>query len=58
MRGASNRALAAALSLSERTIEGHVSRILGKLDLTSRAQIAVWAVQQGLIGPDDAAPPA
>jgi predicted ATPase/DNA-binding CsgD family transcriptional regulator len=56
LRGDSNRAIAAALSRSERTIEGHVSRILDKLGLTSRAQIAVWAVQQGLIGPGDAAP--
>ena len=47
-----------AEEFSERTIEGHVSRILDKLDLTSRAQIAVWAVQHGLISPGGVAPPA
>ena len=34
--------------LSERTVDTHVHNILGKLDLTSRAQIAVWAVEHGL----------
>jgi non-specific serine/threonine protein kinase len=50
--------MAAALSLSERTIEGHVSRILGKLGLTSRAQVAAWAGRLGLAGRSDATPPA
>jgi non-specific serine/threonine protein kinase len=55
-QGRSNRAIAAALALSERTIEGHVSRALGKLGLTTRAQLAVWAVRRGLVDPEDAAP--
>jgi DNA-binding NarL/FixJ family response regulator len=42
-RGASNRAIAEALVLGERTIEGHVSSILNKLAFGSRAQIAAWA---------------
>lgn len=46
--GKSNREIAAALSLSERTVGAHITNILGKLDFTSRAQIAVWAVEQGL----------
>jgi ATP/maltotriose-dependent transcriptional regulator MalT len=46
--GRSNRAMAADLVLSERTVEDHVSRILGKLGFSSRAQIATWATQQGL----------
>jgi len=46
--GRSNRAMAADLVLSERTVEDHVSRILGKLGFNSRAQIATWATQQGL----------
>lgn len=40
--GLSNRAIAEKLVLSTRTIDGHVSRILTKLDLRSRAQIATW----------------
>ena len=47
-RGRSNREIAAALSVGERTVATHVSNILGKLDLTSRAQIAAWAVERGL----------
>jgi DNA-binding CsgD family transcriptional regulator/tetratricopeptide (TPR) repeat protein len=46
--GQSNRAIAASLVLSERTIKTHVANILSKLDLTSRAQIAAWAAEHGL----------
>jgi len=34
--------------VSERTAEGHVSNILGKLGFTSRAQIAAWVIEKGL----------
>jgi DNA-binding NarL/FixJ family response regulator len=44
-RGLSNRQIAAELIVSERTIDTHVSHILRKLSLVSRAQIAAWAVQ-------------
>jgi DNA-binding CsgD family transcriptional regulator len=46
--GMSNKAIAEALIVSERTIETHVSNILSKLSFTTRAQIAVWAVENGL----------
>jgi DNA-binding CsgD family transcriptional regulator/tetratricopeptide (TPR) repeat protein len=49
-QGRSNREIAAALVLSEGTVSTHVSNILGKLDCTSRAQIAAWAVGHGLVG--------
>ncbi len=48
-RGESNRAIADALVLSQRTVESHVTNILTKLGLTSRAQIAAWAVARGLL---------
>jgi DNA-binding NarL/FixJ family response regulator len=51
--GESNRASVAALVPGERTVEKHVENILLKLGFQSRAQIAAWAVAQGL-GP---APP-
>jgi DNA-binding CsgD family transcriptional regulator len=47
-RGHSNRAIAEALVISERTAENHVANILGKLGYTSRAQAAAYAVEHGL----------
>jgi predicted ATPase len=40
--------VAQQLTLSERTVDTHVRNILGKLELTSRAQIAAWTVEHGL----------
>jgi signal transduction histidine kinase/DNA-binding CsgD family transcriptional regulator len=45
-RGCSNRQIARELIVSERTVDTHVSHILRKLELTSRAQIAVWVVER------------
>ena len=47
-QGISNREIAEALVLSERTVENHMSNIMTKLGFTSRAQVAVWAVEKGL----------
>jgi len=47
--GKTNNEIAAELQISERTARTHVSTILGKLDLTSRTQAALWAVRQGLV---------
>ncbi|MGM7669703.1 helix-turn-helix transcriptional regulator [Microbacterium sp. A93] len=41
-QGMTNRLIAQKLVVSPRTIDGHVERILSKLDFTSRAQIAAW----------------
>jgi predicted ATPase/DNA-binding CsgD family transcriptional regulator/transcriptional regulator with XRE-family HTH domain len=48
-RGLTNRAIAAQLVIAERTAETHVSHILEKLGLETRAQIAAWAVARQLI---------
>jgi DNA-binding NarL/FixJ family response regulator len=47
-QGSSNRQIAAALVVSERTARTHVSAILSKLGLVSRTQAALWAVREGL----------
>jgi len=41
-QGTSNRAIAVALTIAQRTAEGHVERILRKLGFGSRAQVAAW----------------
>ncbi|KQX13444.1 LuxR family transcriptional regulator [Streptomyces sp. Root431] len=46
--GRSNREIARALVLSEKTVKTHVSNILMKLDLADRTQAALWAVRNGL----------
>jgi non-specific serine/threonine protein kinase len=45
-RGMTNREIAAALTISEKTAANHVEHIMTKLDLRSRAQVAVWAVRR------------
>ena len=46
--GRTNRQIACQLAVTERTARTHVSNILAKLQLTSRTQAALWAVQEGL----------
>ncbi|MEU9448944.1 response regulator transcription factor [Streptomyces sp. NPDC048277] len=50
-QGLSNQAIAEHLSISERTARTHVSKLLTKLDLTSRTQAALVAVREGLVQP-------
>lgn len=50
-RGSSNREIARALSMSEKTVKTHVSAILGKLGVQDRTQAALHAVRTGLVEP-------
>jgi NarL family two-component system response regulator LiaR len=47
--GDSNATIAQKLSISEQTVKGHVSNILGKLHMADRTQAAVFAWQQGVV---------
>ncbi|WKV70580.1 LuxR C-terminal-related transcriptional regulator [Streptomyces sp. PCS3-D2] len=44
VQGLADKQIAARLVISPRTVEGHVQRILAKLDLSSRVQVVTWAV--------------
>ena len=45
-RGLTNRQIAAAAHIGERTVETHVQHILDKLGLPSRTQVAAWVAAQ------------
>ena len=51
-RGRNNAEIADDLFVSVGTVKGHVSNILGKLQLADRTQAAVYAWEQGLIHND------
>ncbi|MBZ0286650.1 MAG: response regulator transcription factor [Anaerolineae bacterium] len=48
-QGQSNKEIARALSIGEKTVKTHVSSILGKLNVSSRTQAALYAVRIGLV---------
>jgi len=48
-KGLSNKAIAAELVVSEKTVKTHVSNILAKLHLADRTQAAVYALREHLV---------
>lgn len=52
-RGRSNQQIAAELGLGQRTVEGHVSSVLGKLGVASRAEAVAYALGHRLVVPRD-----
>lgn len=50
-RGATNKEIAAALSISTNTVNFHMKNILSKLRLRNRAQAVAHAVRSGLVDP-------
>jgi DNA-binding NarL/FixJ family response regulator len=49
VNGASNKAIAARLGLSENTVKSHISHIFGKLGVQSRAEAVAVALQRGMV---------
>ena len=47
--GLTNRAIADALTISERTVDRHVSNIFTKLDVSTRAAATAFAYEHGLV---------
>jgi predicted ATPase/DNA-binding CsgD family transcriptional regulator/8-oxo-dGTP pyrophosphatase MutT (NUDIX family) len=47
--GYSNRQIAERLVIATSTAERHVANILGKLELSSRTQVATWAMSNGVL---------
>ncbi|HEV7662303.1 MAG TPA: response regulator transcription factor [Chloroflexota bacterium] len=47
--GRTNKEMARVLSIGEKTVKTHVSRILAKLDVQSRTQAALYAGRLGLV---------
>jgi DNA-binding CsgD family transcriptional regulator/tetratricopeptide (TPR) repeat protein len=48
-QGLTNRQIAARLVIAPRTADNHLQHVFDKLGVSTRAQVAAWAMQQGLI---------
>lgn len=51
-RGLTNRQVASALHVSERTVAHHVQHIYGKAGVSTRAAATLFALQHGLLAPE------
>jgi two-component system NarL family response regulator len=47
--GSSNKEIAAALVLSEKTVKNHINNIFSKLHVYDRSQAMLYAIRQGLV---------
>ena len=50
-RSAPNKVIAAALHLSEHTVRNHLASIYGKLDISKRLDLVLYAMEHGLVQP-------
>lgn len=51
-QGYTNKAIGVQLGISDRTVQGHLARVFGKLQASSRTEAVMRAVSIGLIPPD------
>jgi len=54
-KGLTNRAIGQELGISDRTVQGHLARVYQKLQVGSRTEAVMKAVQEGWISVDDTA---
>jgi len=48
LAGRTNKAIAATISISEKTVEFHLNRIYTKIGMRTRMLAGVWALQHGM----------
>ena len=54
--GSSNKQMGQEFSISERTVKHHLTNIFNKLGLSSRLELAVFALEHGLVAKGEAVP--
>ena len=52
-QGKSNKEIAQALGISEKTVRNHASNIYNKLHIFDRTQAVIYAIRRGIVGLDD-----
>jgi len=52
-QGYSNQEIAEKLNIEVTTVRSHISRVLKKLGLDNRTQVALYAVEIGLVQPKE-----
>jgi NarL family two-component system response regulator LiaR len=52
-QGLSNRAIGLELGISDRTVQGHLANLFGKLGVATRTEAALLAVKMGWINLDE-----
>jgi DNA-binding NarL/FixJ family response regulator len=48
LAGRTNKAIAAVMYISEKTVEFHLGRIYSKIGMRTRMLAGMWALQQGI----------
>jgi DNA-binding NarL/FixJ family response regulator len=51
-QGYTNKAIGLQLGISDRTVQGHLAKVYGKLDVNSRTEAVMRAVAEGWLAPD------
>jgi DNA-binding NarL/FixJ family response regulator len=49
LAGRTNKAIAAAIFISEKTVEFHLDHIYTKIGVRTRLMAGIWAMQQGIL---------